>query len=81
MMHLNEAVIEDVRLMDNGTLEVIKRELSHAILTCMPPRPAPDRIYKEIYVAEGGKIVLDTTIEGTHIPATTIPEKFEFPKE
>lgn len=39
----------------------------------------PDRVVKEIYRAdELGMIRLAESIEGTHTPAYTVPEKIEF---
>ena len=59
-------------------LEVVWREPSHRTYPVMPPRPVPDRVWKEIYVAENGVVVLGATIEGRHIPAHSEPERIEF---
>ena len=67
-----------VALID-GELHVVWRERSHAEYPVVPPRPVPDRVWKEIYVAEDGEIVLARTIEGVHTPASENTERIEFP--
>jgi len=41
-------------------------------------QPAPDKVTKEIYRCEGGKIVLAETVEGKHTPARMMNEQIEF---
>lgn len=59
-------------------LEVTCREPSNQILCSNPPQPAPDRVYKEFYGVVDGKIERVRIIEGTHVPASTTPEQFQF---
>lgn len=68
--------VDSFELMDDGTIEVIKRYPSNITLASCPPRPVPDRVVKEIYAAVDEKIVLIKTIEGTTIPA--VPERVVF---
>lgn len=66
----------------NGKLEITYRAYSQSVyaIVCNTPGCAqpPDRIWKEIYIAKDGKIVLEKELQGTHIPAQTIPEKIVF---
>lgn len=72
--------ILSVTLVD-GRLEVVRREKMPQ-LAYDPPRPTPDKVWKDIYKGNAGEdVYLDETIDGTHTPATTAPEKTEFPGE
>ena len=72
--------IISVKLVD-GKLEVVLRVKSMITYTVYPPRDAPDYIYKDIYVSWDGKIALEKTIRGTHTPAYTVPESFDFDED
>lgn len=62
-----------------NSIEVIFREPSNMILTSNPPKPAPDKVWKEIYTVNGfGQIILSETIHGKHIPQSVNVERFEF---
>ena len=67
-----------VELVD-GELHVVWRQRSHAEYPVYPPRPVPDRIWKDIYVCGHDEIVLAETIQGTHTPAYEEPECLGFP--
>ena len=67
-----------VELVD-GELHVVWRQRSHAEYPVYPPRPVPDRVWKEIYVCGHDEIVLAETIQGTHTPAYEEPERLGFP--
>ncbi len=62
-------------------LEVVLRERSNMTYTCNPPRPAPDRVWKNIYRAVDGEVKLCEVVPGIHTPQTIQSEKFEFPQE
>ena len=47
---MNEIEILSAELID-GELHIVKREKSNEMFMCYPPRPAPDRVWKEIYEA------------------------------
>ncbi len=72
-MHDISPQITSVSLVD-GTLEVIKRFRSNTYFAIDPPQKAPDLIFKEIYKAVDGEIVLVETIQGYIEPAQTISE-------
>ena len=72
-MHEISPQITSAELVD-GSLEVVKRFRSTTYLLSDPPQPTPDLIFKEIYKAVDGKIVLTQTINGQIEPAQTIPE-------
>lgn len=65
----------------NGELHVVWREPSKTVLMCNPPRPAPDRVWKEVYGAVDGAIVLLRTVRGEHVPASTRREQILFPED
>ncbi len=77
-MLMNDHTIISAQLNEHGDLEVVRRYPSNMMFACYPPRPAPDRIVKEIYKAIDGMIVLHDTIEGRHTPAHTVGEQIEF---
>ena len=62
-----------------GELHVVWRQRSHAEYPVYPPRPVPDRVWKDIYVCGHDEIVLAETIQGTHTPAYEEPERLGFP--
>ena len=75
---------------NNPTIELIEvteyyfavtyRVVSNEVLLTYPPRSPSDRVYKDIYEVIDGKIdVNPIRIEGKVTPATTIPEKIEWP--
>lgn len=69
--------IEDVIITDQQ-IEIVKRKFSGRVYLTNPPRQVPDTIWKEIYVARDGKIVLDRIIKGKHVPAHTVYESLKF---
>lgn len=76
-MHEITPQITSVELV-NDTLEVIKRFCSTTYFASDPPQKAPDLIFKEIYKAIDGKIVLAETIRGQVEPARTLPETIKW---
>ena len=64
-----------------GELHVVWRQRSHAEYPVYPSRPVPDHVWKDVYVCGHDEIVLAETIQGTHIPVTENPERFEFPED
>lgn len=56
--------IESVTLTANNTIEIITREISNEMLSCYPPRKAPDLIWKNIYGVVNGQITLLETKRG-----------------
>ncbi len=66
-----------VRLI-GGTIEVVKRRESDGWYLTNPAMPVPDRVWKEIYTTQDGEIVLGEIINGTHVPARKVRERFEF---
>ncbi len=79
-MFYGEHIIIKVELI-NGKIEVIRKYASNMMLACMPPKPAPDLVEKEIFGAVDGEVKLIRTIQGTHTPATVVAEKITFEEE
>ena len=81
-----EAKIESVELV-NGKIEVVKSQVESIFTSDLVYRPtsevqfqeAPKIVWKEIYAAKDGAIVLEKIIQGKIIPAQD--ERWEFPKE
>lgn len=72
--------IVSFQLTEEGKIEVIKRVRSNSMYACNPPKPVPDRVWKEIYSAQDGVIKLEKKIEGTHNPSHVIRESLTFPE-
>jgi hypothetical protein len=66
---------------ETNTIEVVFRELSDIVYATNPPRPAPDRVWKEIYSVVDGVITLTQTIQGTHTPSHYVEETITFNTE
>lgn len=77
MLNLINSSVVSVALVD-GKLEVITRTPSN--MAYCNGTPCPDSIKKQTYAAVDGKIVLESTIDGKHVPARFVPESIEFPK-
>ncbi len=43
-----------------------------------PGSQPPDRVWKEVWEVEGGKLVRRPDVVGRHHPAQSLPESFEF---
>ena len=70
--------VVSVRLAD-GKLHVEKREASNV---CYPEGGGPlDSVWKDIYCASNGAVVLERTVKGTVVPAQTTPERVEWPDD
>ena len=77
MFDENKRIIS-VILNTNG-VEIVFRQLSHAMYPCSPPRPVPDKVWKEIWrISDDGELYLHETKNGTHTPAHKVNEKIEF---
>jgi len=66
---------------ERNQIELVFRQKSNLMYACNPPRPAPDKVWKEIYGVEDGKIKLLKTIEGKHTPPQYIQEEIKFDDE
>lgn len=78
MMFYNESHLQSVTLTDDGRIEVVRTKPSAWVY---PEGGSPPGVAtKEIYVARGGKIVLDNTITGYYYPESTevIPSRIEW---
>ena len=63
----------------NNTIEVVFIQRNTAlILMSSPPQSLPDKVWKEIYVCESGRITLHNIIEGTVTPQKVISESISF---
>jgi len=71
-------MIESFKRNESGTIEVVFREPSNAMLLSHPPKPAPDKVWKEIYGVVNGKIELVGIEDGMHIPSQYIPSTITF---
>ena len=69
---VNAIVFED-------RVEITYRLKSHAVLCSYPPQPAPDAVWKDVYIVKDGKLVFDKKVNGVHAPARTTPERSDFP--
>lgn len=58
-----------------GEIHIVKRFTSSDVYLTNPVQPCPDKIEMDVYVAKGGKIVLDRTVHGEHTPGYRVPEK------
>ena len=71
--------IESVVLVE-GKIEIVKSQIDiiqvHLLTYPLQNNRSLKRIWKEIYIAKDGKIVLEKTIEGKFIPAQD--ERWEF---
>ena len=65
-------------LKESNKIEVVFREPSNTMYTCNPPRPAPDKVWKEIYSVEDGVITKIHTIEGRHTPGNYVNGQISF---
>lgn len=63
---------------ESNTIEVVFRDPSNSMYACNPPRPVPDKVWKEIYRVEDGVINKVQTIRGTHTPANYVNEDISF---
>ena len=71
------AEIVDVQIYDQGAI-VTLRERSNIMYACNPPRPAPDKVWREIFRYENGELRKVETQDGIHKPASFAPEEFVF---
>ena len=52
------------------------------MLACLPPRPAPDTVWKNIFAVNNeGKIYFKERLDGKITPAKVIDEKVEFKRK
>ncbi len=58
---------------------IVKRAHPNFSYTVIGPNSQPpDKVWKEVWEVEGGKLVRRPDVVGTHTPAQSIPESFEF---
>lgn len=76
---MNSQRLVSVDLKSNGTLEVVRSYPSNACLG--NGEMLPDTVVKETYHSVAGKIVLQGTKRGKHIPRQVLPERFDFPEQ
>jgi len=69
--------IESLEITEKGVV-VIYREPSNQILLCIPPRPAPDRVWREVWEIRDGKLEKTSSEEGRHTPASSVAESISF---
>lgn len=66
---------------ETGNLEIVFRQSEPYLYAVYGQNQSPpDRVWKEIYGAKDGRVVLIETIEGKHTPARYESEKIEFEK-
>jgi len=58
----NVVIISFNKIEENNTIEIVKRLPSNKEFACNPPKPFPDKIFKEIWGILDGKIELIETI-------------------
>ena len=63
---------------ETNKIEVVFRKPSNFMQASNPPRPVPDKVWKEIYSVEDGVITKTQTIKGTHTPSSYVNEKISF---
>lgn len=71
------AEIVSVEIYDQGAV-VTLRERSNAMYATNPPRPMPDRVWREIFRLENGEFRKVETQDGIHKPASYQPEELLF---
>lgn len=75
----NDEFVESVLFdEERNVIEVVNRKPSNMIYAVNPPRPSPDKVWKNIYGVVDGKIKLIEQKEGRHITAKLEPEKIVF---
>lgn len=76
---MQRAEIIDVQhFVEDNKLVVIKRIKSNRSYMTYPPRPVPDKVWKEIWGVPYGILTLLEQVEGTHEPEHIVKEKFIF---
>ena len=74
-----DVIIESCDLVENETkLEIVFRKPSNSMYACNPPRPVPDKVWKQVFGVLNDKIVLLEEIKGKHIPSHLVEESIEF---
>lgn len=68
--------IISVILTESGELEVVRKYPSNSAYG--NGQACPDKVTKETYRSENGKIVLASTVEGKHTPSHVVKELIEF---
>lgn len=66
---------------EDNQIEVVMRQPSSTVLLSNPPKPSPDKVWKNVFaVNDEGKIYFKERVDGTVIPQKVIPETIEFKK-
>lgn len=63
---------------ERQVIEVIFRDPSSAILLCIPPKAAPDRVWRETYGIVDGRLTIVKREEGIHTPGRYMEERISF---
>lgn len=63
---------------ERNIIEVIFREPSNLTLLCNPPKPAPDKVWRETYGVVDGRIAIVRRDDGVHSPGRYVDESISF---
>ena len=63
---------------ERQVIEVVFRDPSGVVLPCNPPKPAPDRVWRETYGVVDGRLAIVKREEGTHTPGHYVDERISF---
>jgi len=66
---------------EKNQIEIVYRKKSNEIYACNPPCSAPDKVWKEIYGVENGKIKLLKEIIRKYNPPQYIQQEISFDYE
>lgn len=75
---MKEEIIDFKHFIEENKIVVVKRIKSNRSYLTHPPRPVPDKVWKEVWGVQDGILTLLEQIEGTHEPEHTVKEKFIF---
>lgn len=73
-----EEIIDIKHFEEENKLVIIKRIKSNRSYLTHPPRPVPDKVWKEIWGVRAGILTLLEQIQGIHEPEHTVKEKIVF---
>lgn len=73
-----EEIISVQHFVEENKLVIVKRIKSNRMYLTSPPRPAPDKVWKEIWGVKYGILTLLEQINGQHEPEYTVEESFIF---
>ena len=70
---MNNLIVVSVQVTEKR-VEIVKRLPSNMTYMCNPPKPVPDKVWKEIYEVVNGTLVRQADMTSIHIPSHTVPE-------